>query len=149
MDTATFLDSCKRPNSLSTYIPCTISSPSNPLIEVPLLVQKKLTTQNMESETFSSQPSQLKLRLKSVASGQLGTLIKSSTMLRSCVYITAICLELQPQYRMIREYLQHLRAALSLARHSCPSNKSSNHQRKDVPRHKESVLPKSMGRGLL
>lgn len=54
MGTATFLDSCKRLNYLSTYIPCTISLPSNLLIEAPLLVLRKLTTQYTESETFSS-----------------------------------------------------------------------------------------------
>lgn len=42
MGTATFLDSCKRLNSLSTYIPCTISSPSNLLTKAPLLVLKKI-----------------------------------------------------------------------------------------------------------
>lgn len=65
------------------------------------LVPRRLTTPHTEPTALfpTNQPN---LRLKPVASWQLRTLIRSVTMLRSCVHTTAIYLELQPQYSVTR-----------------------------------------------
>lgn len=65
MGTATFLDSCKRLNSLSTYIPCTISSPSNLLTKAPLLVLKKINypTHGVRNLFFIAKSAQIKAQV--------------------------------------------------------------------------------------
>lgn len=86
MGTATFLDSCKRLNYLSTYIPVPF------LFHLPISWLKPSPGSKKINHPVHGVPNlffiakSVKLRLKSVASGQLGTLIKSSTMLRSGVY---------------------------------------------------------------
>ena len=86
----TLLDNCKRLNcfSLPTY--------PVPFLHLPIPASpppgsKKITTPHIESKALFS-ANQPNLRLKPVASRQLGTSIRSVTMLRSRVYTTAICL---------------------------------------------------------
>lgn len=93
---ASFLDSCKRLDSLS---PPTFPGPCLPLpipYSLSLLVPTRLTTPHVEFKApFST--TQPNLWLQPVASWQLRPLIRSVSMLRSCVHSTAIYLELQPQ----------------------------------------------------
>lgn len=104
-------------------------------------------TPRVQSRLFHA--NQPYLCLKTVASGQPRTLIWSVTMLRSCIYTTAIYLELQPQYRVTRSIYSTLKLLCLLPDIPVLLTSPQTLRGKLLPRHKEPVLRKSLRRRLL